>query len=269
MKFCAKCILLTYVMKETMRSEESEERSVRKDEILMQHQNDERAPMELSPQLVSIITTEHYTLQMGRSMTISEANGRASLFVGAVSSGLIALTFVGQISQLGTAFFLFSLVVIPTLFFMGLITFVRVMQSGGTDYICTRGINRLRHLYLEYAPQLQSNFLLPAHDDRDEAMSQEQMTPSWAQVFFNVAGMIAMINSVLIGSFVGLLLAVFALSLWVCTGMGMVVFLVSLFLHQRYQWLQWMRVERNLPMLFSRTPGAQKTSEEGRDLDTA
>ena len=70
----------------------------------MQQQNDEHFPVELSPQLVSIITTEHYNLQTGRSITTSEANGRSSLFVGAVSSGLIALTFVGQISHLGTAF---------------------------------------------------------------------------------------------------------------------------------------------------------------------
>ncbi len=229
----------------------------------MQQHNNEYFPVELSSHLVSIITTEHYTLQTGRSMTISEANGRASLFVGAVSSGLIALTFVGQISHLGTAFFVFSLVVIPTLVFMGLITFARVMQSGGTDYLYARGINRLRHLYLEYAPQLRPYLLLSAHDDREATMSLEEMSPSWVQVFFNVAGMIAMITSVLIGSFVGLLLAVFNLPVWVCTSVGVVAFLVSMSIHQRYQWVQWMRLERNLPLLFSILPAEEKTREEG------
>jgi hypothetical protein len=70
------------------------------------------------------------------------------------------------------------------------------------------------------------------------------------QVFFNTAGMIAVINSVLIGSFVGLLLAVFSLPLLVCTSAGVVTFLVSVVIHQRYQWSQWMRLERNLPILF-------------------
>jgi len=65
----------------------------------MEPQNNERLPLELSSQLVSIMTTEHYTLQTGRSMTIAEANGRSSLFVGAVSSGLVALAFVGQLSH--------------------------------------------------------------------------------------------------------------------------------------------------------------------------
>ena len=216
----------------------------------MPQHNNEHFPVELSPQLVSIITTEHYNLQTGRSMTTAETNGRASLFVGAVSSGLIALTFVGQISHLGTAFFVFSLVVIPTLVFMGLITFVRVLQSGSADITLARGINRIRHLYLEYAPQLQPYFILSAHDDRGETLSREAMSTSWVQVFFNTAGMIAVINSVLIGSFVGLLLAVFSLPLWICTSAGVVTFLVSVVIHQRYQWGQWMRLERNLPILF-------------------
>ena len=221
----------------------------------MQQHNNEHFPVELSSQLISIITTEHYTLQTGRSMTIAEANGRSSLFVGAVSSGLIALTFVGQISHLGTAFFVFSLVVIPTLVFMGLITFERVLQSGSTDIIYARGVNRIRHLYLEYAPQLQPYFMLSAHDDREETLSHEAMSTSWVQVFFNTAGMIAVINSVLIGSFVGLLLAVFSLPLWVCTSAGVVAFLVSVVIHQRYQWGQWMRQERNLRVLSPSQPG--------------
>jgi hypothetical protein len=183
----------------------------------MEQPKNELLPVELSSQLVSIMTTEHYNLQTARSMTISEANGRASLFIGAVSSGLVALAFVGQLSHLGTAFFVFSLVVIPTLFLMGLITFERVLQSGTSDMLYARGINRIRHLYLEYAPQMQPYFILSAHDDRQGTLGQEAMHTSWVQVFLTVASMIAVINSVLIGSFVGLLLAVFTFPLWVTT----------------------------------------------------
>ncbi len=161
----------------------------------MEQQQNKQIPLELSSQLVSIMTTEHYNLQTGRAMTISEANGRASLFVGAVSSGLIALTFVGQISHLGTAFFVFSLVVILTLFLMGLFTFERVLQAGTADMMYARGINRIRHLYLEYAPQMQPYFILSAHDDREGILGQDAMYASWLQVFFSMASMIAVINS--------------------------------------------------------------------------
>ena len=221
----------------------------------MEQQQNKQIPLELSSQLVSIMTTEHYNLQTGRSLTTAETNGRSSLFVGAVSSGLIALTFVGQIAHLGTAFFVFSLVVIPTLLFMGLITFERVLQTGSVDVIYARGINRIRHLYLEYAPQMQPYFILSSYDDLEGALGNETMLTSWWQVFLDTAGMIAVINSVLAGSFVGLLLAAFTFPLWACTSVGVVTFFVSVGIHQRYQWRQWMRLGRNLPVLFPSQPG--------------
>ena len=137
---------------------------------------------------------------------------------------------------------------------MGLITFERVLQSGNADTIYARGINRIRHLYLEYAPQMQPYFILSTHDDQEGTLGQEAMQTSWWQVFLSMAGMIAVINSVLAGSFVGLLLAAFALPLWVTTSAGVVTFLVSVGLHQRYQWRQWMRLGRNLPVLFPSQP---------------
>ncbi len=221
----------------------------------MEQQNNEQRSLELSSQLVSIMTTEHYNLQTGRSITTAETNGRSTLFVGAVSSGLIALTFVGQIAHLGTAFFVFSLVVIPTLLLMGLITFERVLQAGSVDVTYARGINRIRHLYLEYAPQMQPYFILSSHDDPEGTLGHEAMQTSWWQVFFNTAGMIAVINSVLAGSFVGLLLAAFTLSLWVSTSAGVFIFLLSVTIHQRYQWRQWMRLARTMPVLYPSQPG--------------
>jgi hypothetical protein len=62
------------------------------------------------------------------------------------------------------------------------------------------------------------------------------------------------INSVLAGSFVGLLLAAFTFPLWVSTSAGVVAFLLSVTIHQRYQWLQWMRLARTMPVLFPSQP---------------
>ena len=219
----------------------------------MEQQNTQR-PVELSSQLVTIMTTEHLNLQTARAMAIAEANGRASLFVGAVSSGLVALALVGQLSQLGTAFFVFSLVVLPTLVLMGLITFERTLQGAAVNLIYASGLNRIRHLYLEYAPQMQPYFILSTHDDREGIVGQEGMHTSWWQIFFNTAAMIAVINSVLVGSFVGLLCAVFPLPLWVSTSMGVITFLLSGALHQRHQWRQLQQRERLLPALFPSHP---------------
>ncbi len=227
----------------------------------MDTQKDEQKQLELSSQLVSIITTEHYNLQTGRSMTISEANGRASLFLSTVSSTLVALAFVGQIAHLGVAFFVFSLILFPSLLFLGLVTFERVLQSSIEDTIYARGINRLRHLYLEYAPQMEPYFILSRYDDNVGIMTNMGVRGSWWQTFLSMPGMIEVINSILTGAFVGLLLyASFLgaseafsqtpLALVLCAIGGISGFLISVVLHQRYQLIQWQRADKHLAVRF-------------------
>lgn len=41
--------------------------------------------------LLTALTTEHFVLQTARSTTVSEANGRSSLYLTSVSSALVAL----------------------------------------------------------------------------------------------------------------------------------------------------------------------------------
>ena len=70
------------------------------------------------------------------------------------------------------------------------------------------------------------------------------------QGFFSLAGMLGMITSVLVGSLVGLLLAAFRLPLAVTVSMGVIAFLVSVGLHQIYQWRNWLQLGRDLPARF-------------------
>jgi hypothetical protein len=98
--------------------------------------------------MLQFMATEHSVLQAARSATIFETGGRTAVFLGTVSSSLVALAFVGQISRLGTAFFAFALVVLPTLFFLGLVTFERAMQLGTEEPIYAAGMSRIRHFYV-------------------------------------------------------------------------------------------------------------------------
>lgn len=218
-----------------------------------------QAARELSPQVVSIMTTEHYNLQSGRAMTISEANGRASLFLGTVSTSLVALAFVAQISRsgvsLGQAFYVFALVLLPSLMFLGLVTFDRVLQSGIEDVVYARGINRIRHLYQEHAPEMRPYFILSPHDDDVGAMGNMAMTRGWWQAFLSTAGMIAVINSILTGAFVGLLLAaIFNLALGVAFVAAIVVFLASVALYQRHQSQHWQSGVATMGVRFPTAP---------------
>ena len=103
---------------------------------------------------VSMVTTEHFALQSARSATIAESTGRANVFLGAVSGGLVALGLIASASGFGSAFTAFGLVVLPTLSFLGLVTFERVLRSGIEDHFYGRRIAQLRSYYFERSPGL-------------------------------------------------------------------------------------------------------------------
>src|SRR3954454_4745102 len=103
---------------------------------------------------VTFATTQHFNLQTGRAATISEANGRATIYLAALSSSLIALAFIGQMSRLGPAFDAFALIVLPMLAFIGVVTFERLVQLSLEDIAYAQRIGRLRDFYLAVAPEL-------------------------------------------------------------------------------------------------------------------
>ena len=143
------------------------------------------------------MTTEHFVLQGARAATIAESTGRASMFLAAVSGGLIALGLVATASGVGSAFYAFGLVLLPTLAFVGLVTFERALQSGLEDYGYARRIALLRGYYFDNAPELAPYLLSvpPAERLRVQGLG----SGSW-QALRSVAGMIGVITAVLAGS---------------------------------------------------------------------
>jgi hypothetical protein len=92
---------------------------------------------------VTFATTEHFTVQTARGATVSEANGRATVCLAALSSNLIALAFIGQSSRLGTAFYAFAMILLPLLAFMGVATFQPPVQPSIEDIAHAQRIARL------------------------------------------------------------------------------------------------------------------------------
>ena len=109
---------------------------------------------ELRAAELSIVTTEHFALQSARSATIAESTGRATVFLGAVSGGLVALGLIATATRVGHAFTAFGLVLLPTLSFLGLVTFERVLQSGIEDHYYARRIAQLRSYYFDHPAML-------------------------------------------------------------------------------------------------------------------
>jgi hypothetical protein len=124
-------------------------------DAMANHEADaDQAETEPRPAAVTFVTTEHFTLQGARSSAIAEATGRATMFLAAVSGGLVALGLVATAAGVSTAFYAFALILLPTLALVGLTTFNRVLQSGIEDFGYARRIARLRGYYFQYAPEL-------------------------------------------------------------------------------------------------------------------
>ena len=187
--------------------------------------------------LLMILTTEHFALQGARGSTISESSTRAALYVGAVSSALIALGFIAQTSELGTAFDAFALVVLPTLYVLGVLTFVRLVETSVENLLYGQAINRIRGYYRSVAGRQARYLLLTGHDDlRGVLASMGVFPPSRWGLFLSVAAMIAVLNSVVGGTAVALLVGVvFGFPLDLAAVVGAVVAVGSASAHFRWQ----------------------------------
>lgn len=214
---------------------------------------DEPKEKATTEQILQFLTTEHFTLQTAKSATVAEANGRATLFLSSVSSAVVALAFIGQVSGIGTAFFIFGLVLFPSLLFLGFVTFERAIQTAIENMLLSRGINRIRHYYLETAPEVKKYFIQSANDDIDGALYNMGIVPNTSawQHFVTNAGMISVINSILAGVFSGMITR-FALSLdtYFCAGIGIIIFILSAYLHHVYQMRKYVNFESGMEILF-------------------
>src|ERR671916_3012485 len=163
-------------------------------------------------------TTEHFNLQTARALTVSEANGRASIYLAALSGNLITLAFVGQMSRLGSAFYAFALILLPVLAFVGVVTFVRLVQSSIEDIAYAHRIALLRNFYVSLAPELQPYIVLVRGAP---STAPETFAPSAWQLTLTAAGMVAVVNSVVVAACVGLVVEASgadSLAIPVCVG---------------------------------------------------
>jgi hypothetical protein len=182
------------------------------------------------------LTTEHFTLQTARAVAVNEGNGRTALYIGALSSTLVALALVAQRSPLGEVFYAVALTVLPAVFFLGLVTYVRVLQSSIEDILYARAINRIRHYYTEIDPSRAHYFLLSGRDDVRGALANMCVRDSWTQFLFTMPSAVAVINALLAGVTVALATATaVGAPLAVTVLSGMASGTTALGLHTAYQ----------------------------------
>jgi hypothetical protein len=191
---------------------------------------------------VAFVTTEHFTLQGARSAAISGEIGRATIFLGSVSAGLVALGLIAAATHIGTAFYAFGLILLPTLSFLGFATGNRVLQYGVEELEYVERIARLRGYYFDHAPEL-THYLASVPSPRRLAI--QGFGSAGGRIYRTISGMIAVVTAVLAGSAAGLIATMAAghsaVAGFVVGGVVGAAVLAALMWHQYRGWEQGVR----------------------------
>jgi hypothetical protein len=186
---------------------------------------------DFGPHALQILTTEHWSLLAARGLVYTEAMSRTSIFVAALGASVVALALVAQATDFGTGFTAFALVLLPVVYFLGYVTLVRLAQVNFEDARWVGGMNRIRHAYLDLAPELEPYFVTSRYDDESGMLLSSmamRRRPPWTQAFVAVPGVVAVIDSVVAGAVAGIGALALDLGTAASLALGGLFFLVSL-----------------------------------------
>jgi hypothetical protein len=176
-----------------------------------------------------ILATEHWSLLATRSMTWNEVFSRASMFITVLSAAVVALALVAQASAFGSAFYTFALLTLPIVLLVGLATLIRLSDANGEDFWLVSGMNRLRHGYLELAPELEPYFVTEYHDDEGSVMASYGLGARLrlSRILAGTPNVVAAINIVVFGIFAALVAQTLGASDLVAVTAGIIAALIA------------------------------------------
>ncbi len=189
-------------------------------------------------ELMSALTTEHFVLQTGANAATSEIGARASLYLVALSSSLVAMGFA---AQSGEVFVPFVATILPSLFLLGVFTVVRLIDAAMEYNQFLAGIARIRGYYRTLSPEAAEYFApeLGRWPETEEPPSLR--LGEFIAFVTTTASMVAFINSIVAGAGIALLTHVLRpdsqTSLAVGLGIaGVVVLMAAFYCYQRWRY---------------------------------
>lgn len=158
------------------------------------------------PRVISILSTEHWSLLSARSLAYNEAFARGGMFLSFLSASFVALALMSGGMGFNRDFLVVTTVVLAFDLVIGLTTYFRIAGANEDDLRTVHGMARIRHAYTEAAPIVTPYFTTPIHDDVTSLMSMYG-SPSRSTVgtfmygITTSGGMIGLIVSMLGGVF--------------------------------------------------------------------
>ncbi|MEW5989880.1 MAG: hypothetical protein AB1736_00865 [Chloroflexota bacterium] len=184
------------------------------------------------------LATEHWSLLATRSMSWNESFARTGMFLTSLSTATVALALVGSATDFGREFVVFALLVLAVTLFLGVATFVRLVQVNNEDLYWVAGMNRLRGQYAKLEPGIEDEFVtgvgLDAPGFAQSYAAIHVTGVSTLHMFVTTPGVVAVVNSVIAGVIGGLLTVQVAGSMTPAVGIGGVVAVVAIALFVGY-----------------------------------
>lgn len=175
------------------------------------------------------LATEHWSLLAQRSMSWNEAFSRTSMFLSVLSAATVALALAGPAMSFGSAFALFALIVLSVTLFLGLATFVRLVQVNHEDLYWVYGMNRLRGAYARIVPGIERDFIAGwTVDTKGLARTFgaiDVTTASPWHALVTTPAVVAVIASAIAGVIGGLLAVQLGAEIAIAVGIGILVFI--------------------------------------------
>lgn len=200
---------------------------------------------------LTILTTEHYTLQSARGACLQDMQGRTTFFLTVVSGTLVALSFLSAAMHFGQAFAIVTAALLLFLWILGVLSFLRVAQISVEDTILSFGISRIRHRYVELMPSVAPLFVRSIHDDAAGLRAEIGASGHWWQALMPTQALLVFVVSVVGGCEIGVVLT-FVLHRSFAGALigGIVAFAINLVVLTRASAKSWMSAADRFPPRF-------------------
>jgi hypothetical protein len=179
-----------------------------------------------------LLATEHWSLLATRSMSWNEAFARTAMFLSTLSAATVALALAGPAMQFGSAFALFALVVLSVTLFLGVATYIRLLQVNNEDLYWVSGMNQLRGAYTRLAPGIDRDFVTGHTLDAEgfaRTFGAVDVTTDVSpfHMLVTTPAVVAVITSAIAGVMGGLLVVQIGMNVGLAIAAGILVFVAA------------------------------------------
>jgi hypothetical protein len=175
-----------------------------------------------------LLATEHWSLLATRGTLWQEVFSRTGTFLTTLSATMVALSLVVQATGFEENFRTIALLVLPLVLLIGITTFIRLVEADLEDAWIVIGMNRLRHAYIDLAPDIEQ-YLVTGHHDDELGMIETYSFRRRVGVGHLLAGspvIVGIIDAMLSGVLAATVCAVLGAAVWVQVTSGLLVGIV-------------------------------------------